>query len=411
MKQKPEALRPAGPPLLPLPWQQYRVFLWFWHVLYLGALVVILGLKLWNARLALGWREAALAGLVAIQVFLYVGVLMSGRGWPFRAWRLGLYFGGSLLVLVIEVSLERDFQWMAFAYAGQMLGLLPPAASFPGMTLITLGLVLANTSPGDLAAVTMWDVFQVGIPLASWLVMGLFIYRISATSTERARLIRELRAAQEELERAHQREAELAVLRERERLARDLHDNLGHTLVALSVQLEAVQRLYKVDPARAETQVEQMKALTRSSMDALRRSLAGLRAPGLGDQPLGAALQALCVDAGQRAGFSVNCQVDAGAADLAPPVAEVLWTAALEALTNVEKHAGARRVEVRLAVEPRGVLLRVADDGRGLPAEADRQPGHFGLRGMRERIEGLGGTLTVTGDAGTCVEARVPLIG
>jgi signal transduction histidine kinase len=252
---------------------------------------------------------------------------------------------------------------------------------------------------------------QVGVPIAAWLVFGLFVYRISVTSTERAQLIRELRAAQEELERAHQREAELAVLRERERLARDLHDNLGHTLVALSVQLEAVQRLYKVDPARAEAQVEQMKALTRSSMDALRRSLAGLRAPGLGEQPLSAALQALCVDAGQRAGFSVECQVDAGADGLAPPVAEALWTAALEALTNVEKHAGARRVQVCLAIEPQAVLLRVADDGRGLPAQTGQEPGHFGLLGMRERIEGLGGTLTVTGDAGTCVEARVPLIG
>jgi signal transduction histidine kinase len=292
-----------------------------------------------------------------------------------------------------------------------MIGILPPLISLPGTALLTLVFIAGISDPGAMAQITPVRALQIGVPIAAWLVFGLFVYRISATSTERAQLIRELRAAQEELERAHQRESELAVLRERERLARDLHDNLGHTLVALSVQLEAVQRLYKVDPARAEAQVEQMKALTRSSMDALRRSLAGLRAPGLGEQPLSTALQALCVDAGQRAGFSVECQVDAGADSLAPPVAEALWTAALEALTNVEKHAGARRVQVRLAVEPQAVLLSITDDGRGLPTEAGQQPGHFGLRGMRERIEGLGGTLVVTGDAGTCVEARVPLIG
>lgn len=399
------------PPPLPLPWRQYRLFLWFWHVLYLGALAAMLGLTLWNARLALGGREAALTGLVALQVFLYVRLLMLGGSWPAPAWRLALYFGGSIAACLLEWLLEPMFLGMLFGYAGQMIGILPPLISLPGTALLTLAFIAGVSDPGALTQITPIRMLQIGVPIAAWLIFGLFVYRISVTSTERAQLIRQLRAAQEELERAHQREAELAVLRERERLARDLHDNLGHALVALSVQLEAVQRLYKVDPARAEAQVEQMKALTRSSMDALRRSLAGLRAPGLGDRPLGAALQALCVDAGQRAGFSVDCQVDAGAEDLAPPVAEVLWAAALEALTNVEKHAGARRVEVRLAVEPQAVLLRVADDGRGLPAEAGQQPGHFGLRGMRERIEGLGGTLTVTGNAGTCVEARVPLIG
>ena len=96
------------------------------------------------------------------------------------------------------------------------------------------------------------------------MVLYLFIYAIIRTSRERAKLITKLETAQKELELARQRDTELATLQERERLARDLHDSLGHTLVALSVQLEAVQRLYKVDPERASAQVDELKTLTRA---------------------------------------------------------------------------------------------------------------------------------------------------
>jgi len=123
----------------------------------------------------------------------------------------------------------------------------------------------------------------------------LFIHRLVVTSAERAKLIQQLQAAQRELEAAHQREAEISVLRERERLARDLHDSLGHGLVTLNVQLEAAQRLYTVDPAKASALMEEMKNLTRTSMEQLRRSLAGLRTPGLGDRALKGAIEELGV--------------------------------------------------------------------------------------------------------------------
>jgi signal transduction histidine kinase len=234
---------------------------------------------------------------------------------------------------------------------------------------------------------------------------------LTRTSQERGELIAELQAAKAELELAQRREAELAVLRERERLARDLHDSLGHTLVALSVQLEAIQRLYRVDPDQASAQVDEMKALTRSSMDALRRSLAGLRAPGLGDSALRPALQALCVDFGERTGIDVACQIDQAADRLRPALAETLWRVTQEALTNVEKHAQARQVGVILSCEPSSVLLEVTDDGVGLPPGAAEGLNRFGLRGMRERVEGLGGALTCRGtEEGTAVKARLPII-
>jgi signal transduction histidine kinase len=190
------------------------------------------------------------------------------------------------------------------------------------------------------------------------------------TSRERARLIAELQAAQHALEVARQRDAELAALRERERLARDLHDSLGHALVALSVQLEAVQRLYAVDPARAAAQVDTMKDLTRASMAELRRALEGLRTPGLGDRSLPQALHALSCEVGARAGMEVRCQVAEGTDALGPAVSEALWRMAQEALTNVEKHAHARQVQVGVEMAPHAVIMRISDDGCGLTPDA-----------------------------------------
>jgi signal transduction histidine kinase len=247
--------------------------------------------------------------------------------------------------------------------------------------------------------------------MASWIAIGLFIHQISTTSAERAQLILELEAAKQELEAARQRDAELAALRERERLARDLHDNLGHALVTLTVQLEAVQRLSSVDPPRAAALIEEMKSLSRSSMETLRRSLANLRAPGLGELPLTQAVQELVADIAKRTGLRVEIQLADETDRLQPAVAEVVWRVAQEALTNVEKHARAHRAALTVTLEPQLAVVQVTDDGVGLSVDAERQPGHFGLRGLRERVEGLGGTLQLsqTGNRGSQIEARLPV--
>ena len=167
------------------------------------------------------------------------------------------------------------------------------------------------------------------------------------------------------------------------------------------MQLEAAQRLQAADPARVATLLAEMQKLTRSSMEDLRRSLANLRTSGLGDRPLTESLRTLCAEAGKRFGAAIDCQVAESADALPPAVAEVLWRVAQEGLTNIEKHAHAHRVQVNLAIQPKEVVLRVSDDGAGLPCGAEDKLGHYGLRGLRERVEGLGGTFTVVA-AGKC---------
>jgi len=387
-------------------------YVWgFWHVVYLSTLAFMLVSILWPARTALGWHEVTLTLLVLAQTALYLKILLFNKHWPLSARQLALYFGGSLALWFVEWRLEPGFFWVVMSYFGQMYGLLPPRVAIPG-TVFIFFLYYAETQNWDLARASVGPAIGFFIEWLGSAVVFLFLYYSIRIGEERGQLIVQLQAAQKELEAARQRDAELAALRERERLARDLHDSLGHALVALSVQLEAVQRLYKVDPERASAQVDELKALTRASMDDLRRSLAGLRTPGLGERCLSDALQTLSADTSQRAHLAMTCHVAEGANQLTPALAETLWRVAQEAVANVERHAAARRVELRLELETHTALLSIQDDGRGLPLHAEQQPGHYGLRGMRERVEGLGGALTFAsnGQGGTHIEARLPIL-
>ena len=394
----------------PLPTKQYRWYVLFFHVLTLGSLAGALAYVLWNARHALGWAELITSALLLAQIGIYLGIMIFGRQWPLPRNRLLLYFAVNLALWLIEYWLVPDVYWIVFAYIGQMFGLLPARYAIVATLFVSAILFARSAARGSSESNTALLLGTLAV-WAMLVVFMLFISHLTQTSQERGRLIAELQAAKHELELAQQREAELAVLRERERLARDLHDSLGHALVTLSVQLEAIQRLYRVDSEAASDQVDEMKAMTRASMDALRSSIAGLRAPGLEDRALRPALQALCVDMAQRTGLEVACQIDPATDDLRPAMAEALWRITQEAMTNVEKHAQARSVTVSLACEPDAVTLRIADDGVGLPAGAEARPNRFGLRGMRERLEGLGGTLALEGgETGTVVQARLPMI-
>ena len=389
----------------------YRRYMWILHVLAMGLPVLAMSGALWDPHTGWGWRQAALVGLVSLQVALYLKTFVLSHPWPLPWWWLAVYYLGSLGLWLIEGHLDRHFFLLFGMYLGQMYFFVPLRLAIP-VTLVVLGLFFGLSSGWDVSRLPRHVVIDTSILWTILAVVFSYARHMGQTSRERARLITELQAAQRALEVARQRDAELAALRERERLARDLHDSLGHALVALSVQLEAVQRLYAVDPARASAQVDAMKDLTRASMAELRRALEGLRTPGLGDRSLQQALHALSHEVGARAGMEIRCQVAEGADALGPAVSEALWRMAQEALTNVEKHAHAHHVQVSVEIAPHAVIMRISDDGCGLPPAAASRSGHYGLRGMRGRLEGLGGTLTLhsNGQRGTLVEACLPII-
>jgi signal transduction histidine kinase len=417
----------------PLPARQFQGFLLFFHVAFLGILGLTLFTHLHRAK-ELGWPAFTLVGLVLLQVLLYLcffgipSLAENSPAWKwFRvvlaklsdpnnpdwpAWRWwGVYIVASVAIVLVECRIEPAFAWALIAYVGQISG-LPFRISVPVAIAILGAWLLNRFGWSGLASWGFVHWFELLVQVTPAGALLLFLGRIVATSAERGKLIAELQAAKQALELARDREIELAALRERERLARDLHDTLGHAVVTLTVQLEAAQRLLAADPARVGVLLEEMQKLTRSSMDDLRRSLANLRTPGLGDRPLAAAVQSLCAEAGQHLGAAIDCQLAAGADTLPPAVAEALWRVVQEGLTNVERHAHAHRIAVNLDLPPKAVVLRISDDGVGISSGAEDKPGHYGLRGLRERVEGLGGMFTVgpAGSSGTVIEARIPVI-
>jgi len=392
---------------IPMPYARFRWYLLVFNVLAFGTFGGAIVFVLWNAWPALGWREALFTLMVSAQIGLYMWLMSQFRAGKYQK-PVFIYFVGGLGLWFLELWLQPGVWWVSYMYVGQMFGLLRVRYAFPVAALI---MAFVYISLIDVNSLSQGELFGTIAQWVSILLLLVYIGHLNQSSMERGLLIAQLKEAQAKLEAARQQEAEIAVLRERERLARDLHDSLGHALVALSVQLEAIQRLYRVDPQEASAQVDEMKSLARTSMDDLRRSIAGLRSPGLGDRSLCAALQETCVDFGERTGVQIECQTDPRADDLRPALLETIWRVSQEALTNVEKHAQAQRVQLSLTHEPHAVVLRVTDDGIGLPEGAENTPGHFGLRGMRERVEGLGGALNLSeGGDGAVVEARLPLI-
>jgi signal transduction histidine kinase len=208
-------------------------------------------------------------------------------------------------------------------------------------------------------------------------------------------LLRELEAAHAQLREYAERVGELAVAEERTRLARELHDSLGHHLTLLSVQLRAASKLILLDPAHGAGEVEKARAVVAEALQDVRQSVSTLRAMAGGQLQPVEALPRLIQEFRDATGIMVNYQADESlrAIALSPAQAVTLYRVVQEGLTNVQKHAHAGRVDISVEQLPRVLRVRIADNGVGNQKAGDSQPG-FGLMGLRERVERLGGSMT-----------------
>src|ERR1039457_4940231 len=206
---------------------------------------------------------------------------------------------------------------------------------------------------------------------------------------QRNRANETLRMAREEIEH-------LAKVAERERIARDLHDVLGHTLSVIILKSELAGKLIDRDPGRAKAEIREVEQISRQALSEVRDAIRGYRSQGL------AAELAQAKSTLETAGVAVRC---GGAKGALPPLHEsVLSMAVREAVTNVVRHAHAHTCSLRLEQHHGSCRLEVEDDGRGgFPGEGN------GLRGMRERVEMLGGSLHRDSQAGTRITITLPL--
>jgi signal transduction histidine kinase len=201
-----------------------------------------------------------------------------------------------------------------------------------------------------------------------------------------------------------------AVLAERTRIAREMHDTLAQSFVALSVQVECIKDALGKSPELAAGHVERTRVLVRESLAEARRAVWALRPQPLEQGDLGRALSGIADKLSPGRGIQVR--VSGPARRLPPSVEENLLRIGQEAMTNAVRHAGAARIDVHLAFHPSGVRLTVKDDGKGLEAAAGPQPGADGkgqgLRGMRERAAAIGGALALdSSPSGTEVSVEV----
>jgi signal transduction histidine kinase len=259
----------------------------------------------------------------------------------------------------------------------------------------------------------------ISFSVLSFIAIFVFMTILIRSRIESEWLVQELRATKQRLEEALAKEKEVAVLRERNRMAREMHDVLGHALSLVAVKIEAAQRLQAVDPERASAELDATKDLVRQSMSDLRASLADLRSPTfeVETKALSQALQEWSARTAREGGFSIECDFEPEVDALPAPIQDALWRVGREAVLNVVKHARAQRVEIYAFQKDGKAYLSVGDDGVGIPHLAEGSArleveGHYGLRGMRERLEALGGQLAVKPGRdghGTLVLANVPL--
>jgi two-component system, NarL family, sensor histidine kinase UhpB len=193
---------------------------------------------------------------------------------------------------------------------------------------------------------------------------------------------------------------------ERLRVARELHDEIGQTLTAVTLQAE---RAADGDGASTRRELRRVAEAVRESLDEVRRIARELRPEALDDLGLVNALIALCRRVEAQEGLRVERDLQAKLPALTPDVELVTYRIAQEGLTNALRHSGAARATVSLKADPRRVALIVADDGRGMPAELP--PATAGIAGMRERALLVGGRLSIESrpGEGTVVRFTVPV--
>ncbi len=383
---------------------------WSLHLLLIGLIVVVMVRPILDDRLNVtAVHSASVAMLVVYLGGAYVAhrlpAMVSGR-WAGALWVLAL-----TLVWLVLLWMTADAAFIAFPLFFLYLRLLPVGAAVlavvvsTGVTVISVGMHSEFSVGGVLGP-------MIGAGVAVAIAQG---YRaLYREAEERQRLISELVETRDELALA---ERAAGVLAERERLAREIHDTVAQGLSSIQLLLHAAERLDADRPGLEQLQLARETA--RDSLVDTRRIIAELTPPALDDRTLPGALRRLAATTEHTlraggAGTSVHFQLVGDVVPLPMSVDATLLRIAQGAIANVARHAGASRAELTLTYQSDSVILDVVDDGAGFDPDSpagvsDRAS--FGLTAIRQRVDGLGGTLSVESrpGEGTALAATIPI--
>jgi len=342
-------------------------------------------------------------------IYLMVGL---NEGWfyhhlPF-GWATVLFFSVECaLILGIGLLLGEGGSWlMILPLVGFAVERLPPRQRW----LVYVAVIMGANLPLGLRQ-GYWVSVGINSLTVGTAVVFVAIFVQMRMNEQQARehaeqLMVDLEKANAQLAAYATQAEELAMTQERNRLAREIHDNLGHTLTIVNVQIEAAKTVMGSDPDRAMDALNKAQELAQTGLAGVRKSVAALRESPVSNRPLSEAIASL-VEEEQSGGIVTEFKVTGEPHPLENKVALALYRVAQEGLTNVRRHARASRVDVLLDFKPDEVHLEVKDNGMGT-AEIT---GGFGLLGIRERMQLLGGKVTINTGVGKgfCLTASLPL--
>ncbi len=339
-----------------------------------------------------------------VQPFQFQRLLVGPRaGAP-----LEVRFGEPLFLLLVATVLGawvygRRGAWLTAGLAGTLLLVGAVIESLAGRFVVISGGEGIRTEIQPLAFILP----IIALRLLLLIVIGNIV---GILAEQERKQTRELSTANTKLREQALASEQLATARERNRLARDLHDTLAHSLAGLVVQLQAIDTLIQSESEDARGELAKARTLAQHGLQEARNAIRDLRVNPVEDLGLARALERATIDFGDRAGVKVELHISDPRAPLSNDAAAQVLRIAQEALNNVERHAGAQCVDVTLNQRDGHLLLSITDDGRGFD-RVEVSDESFGLTGMRERAEMIGATLKVESSVGrgTAVELVLPL--
>lgn len=354
---------------------------------YLG--LTLLGMALLLVYLSVPWMQQRMGSL-----YLPVGIILAASSLILERvftpvptiwfWQPDPFF----YVLLILVAWQYNFREVLLFTLGTtgleiVLNLLLPQQTLPLNQMV--GISSQMIAIGSLVLRTF-----------SFLIIGFVITRLVSAQRRQRKALAE---ANIKLVQNAAMLEQLTISRERNRLSRELHDTLAHTLSALVVQIDAVIAVWEPIPDRAHEMLEGMLDTTRKGLEETRRSLRALRAAPLEDMGLALALGSLAKDFAARNGLSLDLEVSEEINNLPPEIEHGFYRVAQEALENIIQHAGAKQVRVALVEKNDRLTLTITDNGRGFDTKTEATEHQLGLQGMYERAELIGAELVVSSEA------------
>jgi signal transduction histidine kinase len=354
-------------------------------------------------------------------------------------WAIACLLAAFVLLLAIEPWLSPRSHWYTHLYLAVQTGIIialsltTPIVDFFATLFLSLTLQAVHVFPlrtgfrwtgvfTVIMAILMFHGpgWSTGLPLVlvhaiAYFFVGSYVAIVRQAEIARQesqKLLAELQAAHQQLHIYTAQAEELAVVKERNRLARNLHDSVTQTIFTMTLTTEAARILFDRDPAQAAPQLDRLQELAKSALSEMRSLVFELRPTAVSTLGLIPALRHHITMLERQHGLIVALHVT-GEPHLSDEQAQWLFRIIQEALNNVVKHAQVDKASVTLQFENGRILLKVKDRGQGFaPQDIHAKEKHMGLSSMRERVDMLGGTLVIDSrpGEGTCVTVEVTSI-